>query len=121
MALRCVAINGQREVAQLVENGDPAKSEISDGTSVLMQAGMAGHLEVASYLMEALSLLQMMSTAQENRMATMESAQLKSTQDGNGADNRIHNFRFDGVCGSTTSGRPGRSSLPCSSWCCTIL
>ena len=68
----------------LVENGVPAKSEMSDGTSVLMQAGMAGHLEVATDLMEALSLLQMLSTAHENRMATMDSAQLKSSQDENG-------------------------------------
>ena len=39
MAFRCTAINGHREVAQLlVVNGVPAKSEMSDGTSVLMQA-----------------------------------------------------------------------------------
>ena len=38
MALECAAINGHREVAQLLVNGVPAKSEMSDGTSVLMQA-----------------------------------------------------------------------------------
>ena len=72
MALRCAAIHGHRELAQrLAENGVPAKPEMPDGTSVLMQTGLAGHLEMATDWMETLTLLQMMSTAHENRMATM--------------------------------------------------
>ena len=72
-------------VSELVASAvECAATEFCSRPSVAALGTSENLSEIVHDLVEALSLLQTMSKAHENRMATMESAQLKSSQGGDG-------------------------------------
>ena len=70
-ALRSAAIHNHRDMTQLLMvNSVQAKSEKCLGTSVFMQAGMAGHLEVATMLVvQGADVEARLASAQKNLVA----------------------------------------------------